>query len=140
MNFPGRSQRGPDPYPVHGGSVDTNNPRSGVEDDGNIAWPERVAEAVRLWPQADAANFEALDPKGRRWRDKASGVEYRALSGAPLLASQEASRGASRFIVAGNRIFVLRPASYDEELRGPVSYVYGQQLSASTPGPELRIR
>jgi hypothetical protein len=124
---------------VHGGMLDASNPRAGVEDDGNISWPERVAEAARLWPQADASDFEPLDRNGRRWRDLGSGTEYRALSGAPLLSSGEATRGASCFLVRDNRIFVLRRADYQEELRGPVSHVYGQQLSASSPGPDLRV-
>ena len=57
--------------------------RDGFIDDGNIAWPERIVEARRQWTQARAEEFEKVGR--RRWRDRASGVEYREEDGSPLL-------------------------------------------------------
>jgi len=47
-------------------------------------------------------------------------------------------RAADRFVVAGGRLFVLRPASYQAELRGPEQRVYSQRIGPGSPGPALR--
>ena len=96
MQFPGRNQRGPDPYAgiARGEQIKPDGDRHGVVDDGNVAWPERVAEARRSWPQADPSDFERLGK--RTYRDKATGLELVAVRGAPLLAiGQEQTRGAT---------------------------------------------
>ena len=111
---------------------DASNPRAGVEDDGNLAWPERREQARRLWTEADAADFEAVDHKGRIWRDLGSGIAYRALSGAPLLSVGEPTRAVSCFFVLGDnpgRLVVLRRADYQEELRGPVQHVHARRVA-----------
>ena len=72
---------------IYGGAwgreVKADDRRVGVIDDGNVAWEERVVEAPRQWPQGSPADFELVGK--RRWRDRASGIEYRQAHGAPLL-------------------------------------------------------
>ena len=139
MNLPfaGRSQRPPDP---HGQRVEADMSRSGTLDTGSNAWPERLLEARRAWPEARSEDFEQVDRRGRLFRDRATNTVYRRLSGAPILdIGSEATRGVSCFFVRGGEIIVLRPSDFPVELRGPSGGVYSQQLTAATPGPELRI-
>ena len=136
MQFPGRNQRGPDPYAgiARGEQIKPDGDRHGVVDDGNVAWPERVAEARRSWPQADPSDFERLGK--RTYRDKATGLELVAVRGAPLLAiGQEQTRGATCFFVEAGRIVVLRRPDFEEPLLGATGTVRGQQVTRSTPGP-----
>ena len=135
MQFPGRNQRGPDVYAgVRGEQVSADTGRHGVVDDGNVAWPERVAQARRSWPEARAEGFEKI---GRRhYRDRGSGLELVALRGAPLLAvGQEETRGAACFFVEAGRIVVLRRPDFEEPLLGATGHVYGQVVAAASPGP-----
>ena len=133
-----------DPYAgaVVGGQISADVSRNGVVDDGNIAWPERVDQARRSWMEASLEDFEPLDSRGRFWRDKATGREYKALSGAPLLSlATEATRGISAFLVWGQRLVFLRPADYPEVLTGPIGHVYGGQVGPrSTPIGENALR
>ena len=130
MKFPGRSQLPPDPY---GRQITADTTRSGVVDDGNTAWPERVAEARRSWPQANPADFEKVGKRG--YRDRATGVEYVAVRGAVMLnVGGEQNRGINCFLVEGGKLVFLRRPEFEEPLRGPVGYVYGQQVT-STPVP-----
>jgi hypothetical protein len=142
MKFP--SMRGVVSYGsgVYGGKIDASNPRAGVVDDGNIAWPERVLEARRMWPQADAADFEPLDPRGRRWRDKASGVEYIQPGGAPLLSpGQESTRFISCFFVNSDGYLVfLQRADIEQTIYGPTSSVHIHNLGPAGPVPEGGIQ
>ena len=97
--------------------------RAGVVDDGNVAWPERVIDARRHWPEARAEDFEQTGK--RMYVDKASGNEYRRPPGAPLLSVGTAvNTGISCFFVdASGEIVFLQPASYDPTVRvhhGPV--------------------
>ena len=140
MRFPGRKELAAHAYVTRGEEIRADTSRHGVVDDGNVSWPERVREARRLWIQADPADFEQLDQNGRRWRDRATGDEFRAIGGAPLLSGPEACRGAQCFFVKDNRIVVLRKADFPVELHGPVGNIYSQQLTPENPGPELRIR
>ena len=132
------SMRGVVPHGARGEQLTPNTSRAGVVDDGSIAYPERIEQARRSWPQADAADFEPLDPKGRRWRDLASGTEYKALTGAPLLASGEATRFVTAFFVAGGRMVFLEP-DVDRTIHGPVQHVYAQRIGPESPGPDVRI-
>jgi hypothetical protein len=127
MQFPGRNQRGPDTYPARGEQVSADSGRHGVVDDGNVAWPERVAEARRSWPEARAEDFAKIGK--RRYRDRGSGLELVTVRGAPLLAvGQEETRGAACFFVEAGRIVVLRREEFEQPLLGPAGYVYGQQV------------
>ena len=137
MKFPGRNQRGEDAYSgiVHGEQIKADGGRHGVVDDGNVAWPERVAEARRSWTQARAEDFQQTGK--RRFVDRATGLEYRSLPGCPLLSvGSEVTRGVSCFLVQGQRLVFLRRADYPEELLGATGHVHGQVLSAASPGPE----
>jgi len=137
MRFPGRNQRpAGEPYAgVYGGQVRVDSSRQGRVDDGNIAYDERVAQARRSWPEARREDFEQIDQRGRRFRDKASGVTYARARGAPLLAAgEESTRFISCFFVGSDGYLVfLQPADIDEAIHGPVSYVTGGQVMTGPP-------
>ena len=136
MQFPGRNQRGPDVYAgVRGEQVSADTGRHVVVDDGNVAWPERVAQARRSWPEARAEDFEKIGR--RRYRDRATGTEYVAARGAVMLnVGGEANRGISCFFIESGQLRFMRRPEFEEPLHGPVGHVYAQQVSAATPGPE----
>ena len=56
--------------------------------DGLIATPERTASARELWLEAQADDFEQT--RRHRWRDRATGCEYRKVHGLPLLSPSTA--------------------------------------------------
>jgi hypothetical protein len=63
MRFPGRKELAAnDTYAgvARGQQVTADTTRAGVVDDGNIAWPERIEQARRSWPQARAEDFEKI--------------------------------------------------------------------------------
>jgi hypothetical protein len=100
MKFPGRSQREAVHYDGSWGAQleaeDTS--RAGVVDDGLVAWPERIVEAERQWFHARAEDFEQIGR--RRFRDRATGIEFVQPHGSPLLSiGAPASDGVSVFIV-----------------------------------------
>ena len=138
MRFPGRKElEQNDPYAnvAHGQQVSAGESRHGVVDDGCTAWPERIAEARRSWPQADPADFERVGKRG--YIDKATGVQYVAARGAVMLnTGGEENRGITAFMVTAGRLVFLRRPEYEEPLTGPVGHVYSQHVSAATPGPE----
>jgi hypothetical protein len=107
-------QRDPSPYiGVWGQEVTADNTREGVVDDGLTAYEERVVEARRQWPEAQAADFEQIGK--RRWRDRASGTEYRHVDGTPLLSiGVTSSVDVSVFFVADGRLIFLRRADLPE--------------------------
>ena len=83
-----------------------NTTRDGFVDDGNIAWPERIVEARRQWPEAPVEDFEKVGK--RLWRDRASGVEYKEEGGAPMCAvGTDSTRFVSCFLVVGGRLIFL---------------------------------
>ena len=94
-------------YPgVIGMQIEADTTREGVIDDGNVAWPDRIFEARRQWPEARLEDFEKVGK--RLWRDKASGVEYRQAHGAPLLdIGTDATRFISCFIIVGGSLVFL---------------------------------
>ena len=129
MKFPGRSQRGPDPYrgSIVSGQISADESRHGVVDDGNVAWPERIAEARRSWTEARAEDFERTAK--RRYIDRATGRAYKAVTGAPLLSvGSEANRGISTFFVANGNLTFLQPCDLPEELHGPTGHVYAYEV------------
>ena len=66
--------------------IKADTSREGIVDDGTIAFPERIAMAERHWPRGRLEDFEQLDRRGRRWRDKATGTVYRKVDGCgPIL-------------------------------------------------------
>ncbi len=138
MRFPGRKELAAnDTYRnvARGQQVTADTARAGVVDDGNIAWPERIAEARRSWPQANPSDFEKVGK--RHYRDRGSGIELVAMRGAPLLSvGQEETRGAACFFVEAGRIIVLRREDFEQPLLGAVGYVSGQQVAAASPGPD----
>jgi hypothetical protein len=97
-----------------GAELTADNSRDGFVDDGNIAWPERVTQASRQWPQVPAEDFERVGR--RRWRDKASGLLYRQSDGAPLHSiGTDATRFISAFFVSlDGRIVFLERADIPE--------------------------
>jgi hypothetical protein len=102
VKFPGRSQQADSDGVSWGREVTADNPRAGHIDDGSVAWPERILEAERQWPRANAQDFERI---GKLYRDKASGLEYKRVSGAPLLSiGTPATDGISCFIVVDGRM------------------------------------
>jgi hypothetical protein len=135
--FPGRNQRGEDPYAnvARGEQVSADMSRSGVVDDGSVAWEERIVEARRSWPQANPADFERVGK--RTYIDKATGVEYVTARGAVMLnIGGEQNRGINCFFVAGGRLIFLRRPEFEAPLHGPVGHVHAQQVTPATPGPE----
>jgi hypothetical protein len=99
-----------DLYPgVIGMEIKADNSRDGVVDDGNVSWPERVTQARRQWTQASPEDFEKI---GKRvWRDRASGIQYRQASGAPLLdIGTDAVRFISVFFVLDGKLVFLERA------------------------------
>jgi hypothetical protein len=138
MRLPGRKElAAADPYAgvARGEQVNVDGSRHGTIDDGNVAWPERVAEARRCWPEARASDFQQTGK--RRFVDRATGRAYRQAAGAPLLAiATESTRGISTWFVSGGSIVFLEPEDYPRELRGPVGYVRSQVVSAASPGLE----
>lgn len=115
MKFPGRGQRD-DPYESvsWGGEVKADTSRAGVVDDGNIGWPERIREAERQWPRARAQDFERTSK--RIYVDRATGAEFKSVSGAPLLSiGTPANDGISCFFVdGGGRLVFLLPSTFPE--------------------------
>lgn len=115
MRFPGRKELAAnDTYAgvARGQQVTADTTRAGVVDDGNIAWPERIDEARRNWPQARAEDFEKIGK--RHSRDRGSRIELVAKRGAPLLSvGQEKTRGAACFSwkPAGSSSCVARTSS-----------------------------
>jgi hypothetical protein len=94
---------------VIGMELKQDNTRAGFVDDGCLAWPERIVEARRQWPQANPEDFEKVGKY--RWRDKATGTEFRQASGAPLLSvGSDAVRDIVCFFVTepGRLIFLER--------------------------------
>jgi len=138
VKLPGRRQleaAGEPVRGVRGEQVYAASDRHGVVDDGNTAWPERVAEASRSWPQARPEDFERVGKRG--YKDRATGVEYLAVRGAPLLSvATEETRGITAFMVEGQRLVFLRRPDYEAPLTRPTGYVHSQQVSPATPGPE----
>jgi hypothetical protein len=91
---------------VIGQEVKTDDSRIGFVDDGNLAWPERITEARRQWPQASLADFEFLGK--RLWRDRATGIEYREARGAPLLSiGTDANRLITTFFISQGRLVFM---------------------------------
>lgn len=96
-----------------GQRLEADTSRDGYVDDGNIAWEERVVEARRQWPEARPEDFEKVGKRG--WRDKATGLEFRQASGAPLLTvGSDANRGITCFFVEGGKLIFLCRADVPE--------------------------
>lgn len=115
MNFPGRNQRRDDSYGgvSRGMEITADAPRAGIIDDGLIAFPERIVEARRQWPQAQASDFEQIGK--RLYRDKGTGAEYRHEPGCPLLGvGSPGSAGLACFFISGGRMIFLRRADVPE--------------------------
>lgn len=127
MKFPGRRELAEqDPYIAWGQEVTADGGsagRAGVIDDGLVAWPERVVEARRQWPQARAEDYEKIDR--RVYVDRATGIEYRRPPGCPLLSvGTPVNAGIVCFFVdASGELVFLEPAGYDPTVRvhhGPI--------------------
>jgi hypothetical protein len=87
-----------------GEELRADNERAGHIDDGLLAYPERVAQARRLWPEGRAADFERVGR--RRMRDRATGNVYRLIDGCPLLGAP-ALEDVDLWFVASGRIVCL---------------------------------
>ena len=138
MKLPGRREiEAADPYRhvAHGEQVNVDSSRHGVVDDGNTAWPERIAQARRSWLQANPADFEKV---GRRtYVDRATNVEYVAARGAVLLnVGGEQNRGITCFLIENGRLIFLRRPEFEGPLLGPFGQIRSQQLTPATPGPD----
>ena len=142
MRFLGRRElAAADPYAdvARGEQIKSDTSRHGVVDEGNVAWPERIAEARRSWPEARPKDFEKLGP--RRYLDRATNVEYVAARGAVLLnVGKEQNRGVNCFLVESGKLVFLRRPEFEEPLLGPVGHVHSQRVAAASPGPDgIRI-
>ena len=141
MRLPGRKQlEAEDRYAgvAHGEQVTSDSGRHGVVDTGDVAWPERILEARRSWPQADPRDFTKVGKRG--YVDKATGTEYVAARGAVLLmVGGEQNRGISCFFVQDGKLVFLLRLEYEAPLLGPAGRVHAQQVSVATPGPETGI-
>ena len=130
--FPGRKQLDAnDPYSAiaAGRQVRLDTSREGVVDDGNIAFEERVLEARRQWPEARAEDFEQIDRRGRLFRDRGSGLEYRRVHGSPLLDLYSPANAAiSCFFVANGQLVFLKPADHKDATTVYVGHVVGYQV------------
>jgi hypothetical protein len=95
-------------YPgVIGMEIKPDTSRIGHIDDGNLAFDERIVEARRQWPEARAEDFEKVGR--RRWRDRATQIEYKEARGAPLLSGvgTDAVRNIVSFFVLDGHITFL---------------------------------
>ena len=79
------SKKLPHPPGARGEELRPDDERSGLVDDGLLAFAERVAQARSLGPEGRAGDFEQLGR--RRWRDKATGQVYRRIAGCRRLGS-----------------------------------------------------
>jgi len=112
---------------VWGTELRANDSRAGVVDDGNVAWPERIVEARRQWPQARVEDFDKVGK--RAWRDKATGIEYRQEDGCSLLAvGTDSTRGITCFLVEGGRLVFLRRVDVPEAFVVHHGEVVGREL------------
>jgi hypothetical protein len=107
-----------DDVQIYGGAgfgrqLKVDSSRAGVVDDGLVAWPERIEEAARQWPQGRAQDFEQIGKS--LYRDSASGIEYRHVRGSPLLTLGERGRGdVSLFFVRDGKLVFLARADLPE--------------------------
>ena len=116
----------------HGG----RNSRVAVVVDGNGATAERIHQAAAQWPQANPADFEATGK--RMYTDKASGVSYKRVHGAPLLSvGSDANRGIVCFFVENGEIVFLQRADFNAALTVNHGAVVGRQITMPVVGSPL---
>jgi hypothetical protein len=84
----------------------SDRPRNwvGSVEDGLTATEDRLKLARSRWSEAQPDAFEHLD--GHRWRDRATGREYRRVAGNPLYGDENA---VALFVVRDGRLVFLRP-------------------------------
>jgi hypothetical protein len=110
-----------------GRQITADTSREGVVDDGNVAWEERVFQARQQRTQASRDDFEKVGK--RRWRDRATGVEYRHAHGAPLQSiGTDATRNISCFFIEGGKLVFLRRADIPEGILVHHGEFYGAQV------------
>ena len=115
---------------------DVDNSRIAEVNDGNTATREQIHQAAAQWPQANPSDFEHTGK--RMYVDRASGVEYRRVHGAPLLSvGSDANRGITCFFVANEELVFLQPAAYDPALTTWHGPVVGMQVTTHDGGSAL---
>lgn len=82
----------------------------GYADVHKQASEHRVAQARRFFPEASVDDFEVIaGTNGRRWRDRATGREYRRDGSDPLQLRDPKKSAISCFVILGWQIVYLRP-------------------------------
>ena len=89
---------------------DADSSRIATVVDGNTATRGQIHQAAAQWPQGRSEDFE---PVGKRmYVDRASGVSYKRVHGAPLLSvGSDANRGIVCFFIQGEELVFLQRAS-----------------------------
>ena len=112
---------------------DTDSSRVAVVGDGNTATREQIQQAAAQWPEASATDFERTGK--RMYVDRASGVAYKRVHGAPLLSiGSDANRGISCFLVQDGELVFLQPADFNAALTVNHGGVVGVQLPTMHDG------
>jgi hypothetical protein len=138
LHFPGGKELPTAANGAWGKQVTDNadSSRIATVDDGNGATAERIHQAAAKWPQANPEDFERTGP--RSYVDRASGVAYKRVHGAPLLSvGSDANRGITCFLVANEQLVFLQPADYDGRLRIHHGEVVGMQVPTFVAGSPL---
>jgi hypothetical protein len=112
----------------------------GYVDPHRQATEHRVAQARRFFPQASRDDFELVGPSGRRWRDRASGEEYRTDASDPFQLRDPRKSGISCFIIDGWQIIYLsrRGEERFEEQTDLGDVPEGRELSTPQGEPWIR--
>ena len=115
---------------------DADRSRIATVGDGNTATAGQIHQAAAQWPQASAEDFEHTGK--RTYVDRASGVAYKRVHGAPLLSvGSDANRGITCFFVANEELVFLQPAAYDPALTTWHGPVVGMQVTTHDGGSAL---
>jgi len=97
---------------------------AGSPDEPRVVVSSQVTSARRQWTEVPAEDFERVGR--RRWRDRASGVEYRQAGGCPLLGvGTDSVRNISCFLVADDKLVFLARADIPEG-----TYVHHGEVTA----------
>ena len=115
---------------------DADSSRIATVVDGNTATAQRIHQAAAQWPQANPEDFEHTGK--RMYVDRASGVAYKRVHGAPLLSvGSDANRGITCFLVQGEELVFLQRADFNGALTVYHGEVIGMQVRTFVAGSGL---
>ena len=102
------------------------------------ATPQRIEAARQLFPEASLNDFEAVGRTGRRLRHLESGREYMVAQEQVLMARDPRQSGIEYFVLAGDRLLLLRPRGFDAAEVGIPGEIVSGELRQS-PGGGVRV-